>query len=134
MSVLELMVSICIIAIAASVAVPAYINSLQQGRVVALILPRLQTLEFRVELFYNLKGRLPLSTDVEDVLEEVDTENLEIGLSSGVITMKVVAKAPVSKLHMLDGKILIASPVITKNGVVFWHLGGELANRLQINY
>ena len=39
-----------------------------------------------------------------------------------------------SKLHLLDGKMLIASPVISKSTISSWHLNGELADRLMIRY
>jgi hypothetical protein len=39
-----------------------------------------------------------------------------------------------SKLHILDNKILIASPVVTKYKIVSWHLSGELADRLGISH
>ena len=135
MSVSELMVAICIVAFIASAGVPFYISSVQQGRVVALILPRLHMIEANVGLFYILNGRLPLSDDIEEVLKSFDSENLDISLSSGTITMKIVASEKSSKLNILDGNILIASPVISREGgIVSWHLAGELADRLQINY
>lgn len=134
MSTIELIISLCIIAIAAAVAVPTYIYSLQQSRVVALVIPRLHIIETRVSLFYSLSGELPSRDDIDRVLENIDTENLEVDLISGVVVMKIVAEDPASKLHIVNGKILIASPVIGKNGVVSWHLAGELADRLRISY
>ncbi|MDF1577633.1 MAG: prepilin-type N-terminal cleavage/methylation domain-containing protein [Desulfobulbales bacterium] len=134
MTVIELMISICIIGVVASFAVPAYIYSVQQGRIVALVLPRLHIIESRISLFYTLYDRLPSGEDVKEVLEDIDTENLDISLVSGVVVMKIVADDPASKLDIVDGKILIASPVIGKNGVVSWHLAGELADRLRISY
>jgi prepilin-type N-terminal cleavage/methylation domain-containing protein len=134
MSVTELMVSICILSVVASAAVPCYISSVQQGRVVALILPRLQMVEASVSLFYILNGRLPYSDDINEVLEDLDSENLDIALSAGAISLTIRAPDKTSKLNILDGKILLASPVISGNGVVSWHLNGELADRLQINY
>lgn len=134
MSVTELMVSLCILAVVASVAVPSYISSVQQGRVISLILPRLQMLEANVNFFYVLNGKLPFSYDIDKVLADFDSENLDIGLSSGVITLTITAPQKRSKLHILDGKILVASPVISRDGIVSWHLDGELADRLQISY
>ena len=134
MSVLELMISICIIAIAASVAVPTYIYSLQQGRVVSLVIPRLHMVESRISLFYSLYGELPSQDDVDEILEGLDTANLDITLSSGVVVMKIVADDLSSKLYIVNDKILIASPVISRKGIISWHLTGELAERLRINY
>ena len=48
--------------------------------------------------------------------------------------MTINAKDKGSKLHILNGNILAASPVITKDKIVSWHLDGELADRLKINY
>lgn len=134
MSVTELVVSLCILSVVASATVPCYISSVQQGRVVALILPRLHMVEANISLFYVLNGRRPLSDNLNEVLDDFDTENLDIALSSGVITMTISAPDKASKLNILDGKILIAAPVISNKGVVSWHLDGELADRLQINY
>jgi type II secretory pathway pseudopilin PulG len=134
MSVTELIVSICILSVVASAAVPCYISSVQQGRLIALILPRLHMIETNISIFYVFNGRLPLSDDLNEVLDNFDTENLDIALSSGVITMTISAPDKSSKLNILDGKILIASPVMSNKGVVSWHLAGELADRLQINY
>ncbi len=134
MTVTELMVSLCILSIVASAAVPLYISSVQQGRVIALILPRLHLIETSVSIFYNVNGRLPSSADIDEVLEDFDTENLDIALTSGVITLTIRASDQRSKLHILDRQVLVASPVISRKGIVSWHLAGELADRLQINY
>lgn len=134
MSVTELIVSICILSVVASAAVPCYISSVQQGRVVALILPRLHMIEANVSLFYVLKGRLPSSDDINEVLDDLDTENLDIAISAGVVTLTIRASDKTSKLNILDRKILLASPVLSGKGIVAWHLAGELADRLQINY
>ncbi len=134
MTVAELMVALCILSIVASAAVPLYISSVQQGRVIALILPRLHLIQTSVSFFYNINGRLPSSADIDEVLEDFDTENLDIALSSGVITLTIRASDPRSKLHILDRQVLVASPVISRRGIVSWHLAGELADRLQISY
>lgn len=134
MSVTELMVAICILAVAATAALPFYITALQQGRVVALILPRLHMIEANVTLFYILNDRLPSDDDLDEVLADFDNENLDIALAAGVITLKIRAPARTSRLNILDGKILLASPVVSKAGVASWHLDGELADRLRINY
>jgi type II secretory pathway pseudopilin PulG len=134
MSVIELMISICIIAVVLTFGVPFYISAMQQGRVVSLIIPRLHMLESRITLFYVFNERLPSREDLDEVLAEYDAENLDIDLVSGVITMTIRAPDQSSKLHILDGTILLAYPVISPNGVVAWHLDGELADRLQISY
>jgi hypothetical protein len=48
--------------------------------------------------------------------------------------MKINAPDRSSKLKILHGKVLVASPVISKYKIVSWHLAGELADRLKINY
>lgn len=134
MSVTELMVSICIVAVISTVAVPFYISAVQQGRVVSLILPRLHLLEANVGIFYMLHGQLPSHENLDEVLENLNVENLDIAISSGSITLTINAPDKGSKLNVLDGHLLIASPVMSKKKVVGWHLDGELADRLQINY
>ena len=134
MTVTELMVAICIIAILAAVAIPSYISYVQQARVVSLIIPRLHLIETNISYFYSINNKLPGSTDVVEVLKNIDSENLDIALTNGTINMVITAREQGSKLHILDGKILIASPVITKEKIVAWHLAGELADRLKINY
>ena len=134
MSVTELMVAICIIAILAAVAIPSYISYVQQARVVSLIIPRLHLIETNISYFYSINNKLPGSADVVEILKNIDSENLDIALTNGTINMVITAKEQESKLHILDGKILIASPVITKDKIVAWHLAGELADRLKINY
>ncbi len=134
MSVTELMVAICIVAVLATVAIPSYISYVQQARVVSLIIPRLHLIETSISHFYSLNNRLPVSSDVADILANIDAENLDIVLASGTVVMTIRAEDKKSKLHILDGKILVASPVLTKDKIVAWHLAGELADRLKINY
>ena len=134
MSVTELMVAVCILGILAAVAIPFYISYVQQSRVVNLIIPRLHLIETNISLFYSLNNRLPGKTDNADILEGIDTEYCEIALTNGSIVMKINASDRNSKLHILDGKVLVASPVIAKYKIVSWHLTGELADRLKINY
>lgn len=134
MSVTELMVAICIVAILAAVAIPSYISYVQQARVVSLIIPRLHLIETNISHFYSMNNKLPGSSDFVDILKNIDAENLDIVLTNGTIAMTIDAKNKGSKLHILDGKILVASPVITKDKITGWHLAGELADRLKINY
>jgi len=134
MSVTELMVGICIVGILSAAAVPYYTSYVQQARVVALVIPRLHMIEFGVSLFYSTSGTLPSRSDVDEVIAPYDTDNLSIDLISGTIVLTVDASEPSSKLHILDGKVLIASPVVSKARITSWHLDGELADRLKINY
>ena len=134
MSVTELMVSICIVAILAAVAIPSYISYVQQARVVSLIIPRLHLIETNISHFYSMTNKLPDSDDVAAILTNVNSENLDIALMNGTVAMTIKAQDKESKLHILDGKILVASPVLTKDRIVAWHLTGELADRLQISY
>lgn len=134
MSVTELMVAVCIIAILAAVAIPSYINYVQQARVVSVIIPRLHAIETNIALFFSVYEKLPGSTDTAEILEGLDSENIDIALLSGTVTLTINAPDRVNKLHILDGKVLLAAPVISKNKIVAWHLAGELADRLRINY
>jgi len=134
MSVTELMVALCITAILAAVAIPSYISYVQQARVVAIIIPRLHLIETNISLYYSMFNRLPGSVDLADILTQTNSENLEIELTNGTVTLTVRAREQGSKLHILDGDILVASPVLTKAKIVGWHLSGELADRLKINY
>ena len=134
MSVTELMVAICILGILAAVAIPSYISYVQQSRVVSLIIPRLHLIETNISLFYSTNNRLPGNSDIADILKNIDTEYCEITLANGSIVMKIKASERSAKLHILDGKVLLASPVISKHKIVSWHLTGELADRLKISY
>ena len=134
MSVTELMVAICIVGILASVAIPFYINYVQQARVVSIIIPRLHQIETNISLFYSMYDRLPESKDIAEVLKDVETEYCNISISSGTVRMEITAQDAYSKLHILNGKVLLAAPVITKAKIASWHLSGELAERLKINY
>jgi prepilin-type N-terminal cleavage/methylation domain-containing protein len=134
MSVTELMVAVCILGILAAVAIPSYINYVQQSRVITLIIPRLHLIETNISLFYSMNNRLPGNDDTVDLLKDIDTEYCEIVITNGSITMKINAPDSSSKFQILHGKVLIASPVITKYKIVSWHLSGELADRLKINY
>lgn len=134
MSVTELMVAICIIAILAAVAIPSYISYVQQARVVSLIIPRLHLIETNIGLFYSMYHKLPGSADVAEILTDIDADNLDIALTNGTVAMTIKALEKGSKLQILNGKILVASPVLTKDRIVAWHLDGELADRLKINY
>lgn len=134
MSVTELMVAICIVAILAAVAIPSYISYMQQARVVSLIMPRLHLIETSISHFYIMNNRLPGSGNVVEIMRHIPPDNLDIVLTNGTIAMTVRAADKGTKLHILDGKILVASPVMTKEKIVGWHLSGELADRLKINY
>jgi len=134
MSVTELIVAICILAILAAVAIPSYITYVQQARVVSLIIPRLHAIETSIGLFFSVHEKLPSSSDAEEILKDCNTENLDVVLASGTIVMTIKAVERGSKLHILDGKVLIASPVISKSKITSWHLDGELADRLMIRY
>jgi len=80
MSSVEMVVSTCVMA-AAAVFIPAYITYVQQSRVLALVLPRLQQLETGIALFYVFENRLPCIADLPELMEDIDSENLEIGLT-----------------------------------------------------
>lgn len=134
MSVTELMVSICIVGILAAVAIPGYITYVQQARVVKLVLPRLHLLEANICLFYSTKAILPSSLDLDEVLENVDTDNLDVVIANGTISLTINAPESASKLHILDGNMLLASPVVERDKITSWHLDGELADRLKIDY
>ena len=134
MTVTELMVAVCILGILAAVAIPSYINYVQQSRVITLIIPRLHIIETNISLFYSMNNRLPGNDDIVDLLKDIDTEYCEIAITNGSIAMKINAPDRSSKLKILHGKVLVASPVISKYKIVSWHLAGELADRLKINY
>lgn len=134
MSVTELMVSLCIVSILAAVAIPSYITYIQQARVVTLVIPRLHLIQTNVSLFFSTRARLPVSLDINEVLEDVNTDSLDIDISNGTISLTVNAPALSSKLHILDGCMLIASPVLAKEKITSWHLDGELADRLKIDH
>lgn len=134
MSVTELMVAICITAILAAVAIPSYISYVQQARVVSLVIPRLHLVESSIGHFYSMNNRLPGSADLDEILASINAENLEIKLTNGALAMTIRASEKKSKLHILDGNMLVASPILTKDKIVGWHLTGELADRLKISY
>ena len=134
MTVTELMVCVCIFSILAAVAIPSYLNYVQQSRVITLIIPRLHLIETNISLFYSMNNRLPGNDDTADLLKDIDTEYCELDITNGSITMKINAPDISSKLQILHGKVLVASPVISKYKIVSWHLSGELADRLKINY
>jgi len=64
----------------------------------------------------------------------MDMANLEIVLAYGSVTMIIKANDKKSRLDILDGKILVASPVLTKDRIITWHLSGELADRLKTTH
>lgn len=134
MSVTELMVAVCITAILAAVAIPSYISYVQQARVVSLVIPRLHLVESSIGHFYSMNNRLPGSADLDEILASINAENLEIKLTNGALAMTIRASEKKSKLHILDGNMLLASPILTKDKIVGWHLTGELADRLKISY
>ena len=134
MSVTELLVAICIVAILAAVAIPSYISYVQQARVVSRIIPRLHLIETNISYFYSIHNKLPGTYDVAEILTHIDTENLDVVLTNGTIAMTIKAPEKASGLYILDGKVLVASPIITQDKIVGWHLDGELADRLKINY
>jgi type II secretory pathway pseudopilin PulG len=133
MTVTELMVSICITVILASVAIPSYITYVQQARVVSLIIPRLHLIEISIAYYYATNSRLPGREQQDLILEDINTDNLEVSLRNGVISLKIVDPDNSARLKILDGNMLIASPVLDLDKIVSWHLDGELADRLQIN-
>lgn len=133
MSSVELVVSICVMAVVAAVFVPAYITYVQQTRVLSLVLPRLQQLETNIALFYFFEKRLPNTADLPELLGGIDSENLEVELAGGVVNLTVVAPQSSSRLYVLDGATMIASPVMGAGSISTWHLDGELADRLGIS-
>lgn len=133
MSSVELVVALCVMAVAAAVFVPSYVTYVQQSRVLALVLPRLRQLETNIALFYVFEKKLPSGADLPDLLADIDSENLQIALNGGVIELTVVAPEFSSKLNILDGATMIASPVMGPVSIVTWRLDGELAVRLGIS-
>ena len=134
MSVTELMVTLCIMGILAAVAIPSYINYVQQSRVVSIIIPRLHLIETNISLFYSVNGSLPGENNIADILKDIVTEDCDIAITNGSIAMTINASDRNSKLYILNGNVLLASPVVSKYKIVSWHLAGELADRLKINY
>lgn len=134
MTVTELMVAVCILGILAAVAIPSYINYVQQSRVITLIIPRLHLIETNISLFYSMNNRLPEDNDTGLLLKDIDTEYCDIIITNGSIAMKINAPERSSKFNILHDKVLLAAPVITKYKIVNWHLSGELAERLKINH
>jgi len=133
MSSLELVVCVCVMAVVAAVFIPCYITFTQQSRVLALVLPRLHQLESNIALFYIFEKKLPSSRDLPDLMQGINHENLEIELADGVVTLTVQAPDFASNIHILDGTIMVASPVISPAAITTWHLDGELAERLGIS-
>ena len=126
--------ALCIMGILAAVAIPSYINYVQQSQVVSIIIPRLHLIETNISLFYSMNGSLPGKNYIADILKDIDTEDCDIAITNGSISMTINASDRNSKLYILNGKVLIASPVVSKYKIVSWHLAGELADRLKINY
>ncbi|UCD66383.1 MAG: hypothetical protein JSW69_01805, partial [Deltaproteobacteria bacterium] len=91
-------------------------------------------IETNISHFYSMNNKLPGSSDIAEILKDIDSENLDIVLTNGTIAMTIKAGEKGSKLSILDGNILVASPVLTKDKIIGWHLTGELADRLKINY
>lgn len=133
MSSIELVICVCVMAVVAAIFIPGYITYTQQSRVLALILPRLQQLESNITLIYVLEKRLPSSRDLPALMSGISHENLDIQLTNGVISLTVNAPDSALPVHILDGKTLVASPVIGAVGISTWHLDGELAQRLGIS-
>lgn len=133
MSSIELVVCICVMAVVAAVFIPGYITYTQQSRVLALVLPRLQQLETNIALFYIFEKKLPSASDLPGLMDGIDHENLDIELTGGVITLTIQSPDYTSKIHILDGTTMVASPVIGPVGITTWRLDGELAGRLGIN-
>lgn len=134
MSSVELVVCICIMAVAAAAFIPGYITYTQQSRVLALVLPRLQQLESNIALFYLFEKKLPADRDLQGLMEGVSNENLVIDLANGVVTLTVAAPDSDSRMHILDGAAMVASPVIGPAGITAWHLDGELTDRLGLGH
>ena len=118
MGVIELVVGLCIVVILTAVAIPFYINYVQQARVIAIVIPCLQLVESNISYFYATKNRLPGSPDAAAILADIDMANLEIVLAYGSMTMTIKANDEKSRLDILDGKILVASPVLTKDRII----------------
>lgn len=133
MSSLELVICLCVMAVVAALFIPGYITCTQQSRVLALVLPRLQQLESNIALFYIFEKRLPNAGDLPELMEGIDHENLNIQLTGGVVTLTIQAPDFASKIHILDGTTMVASPVMGPATITTWHLKGELAERLGID-
>lgn len=133
MSSLELVICICVMAVVAAIFIPGYITFTQQSRVLALVLPRLQQLETNIALFYIIERKLPSGNDLPRLMEGINHENLDIELTGGVITLTVQAPDSAAEIHILDGAILVASPVIGRSSITSWRLDGEVADRLGIS-
>lgn len=133
MSVTELMVSLTIILVLASVAIPSYLTYSQQRIVISLVLPPLRMIETDISIHYNAHQNMPDEKEFTEIMKNHATEFIELSLNGNSLQITLNAPADKKGLASLNGMTLNAYPAFSDRRITGWTLKGILAERLGIN-
>lgn len=126
---IEVMVTVAIIGILCSVAIPFYMSYINRAKVATYIYPGLHAIETNVALFYATQRVLPTPDDLPAMLTEADTSHFQVEML--VDRLKITVDSP-DKLGALNGMVMYARPRTENARIVLWAMSGTLADKLGI--
>lgn len=132
-SLVELMIVVTIVGIIAAIAVPGYMSYIHRTRVFSLVFPGMHSIEQNIALYYLSNSAMPDNTVLPELMSEADTTYFTVRMEAGKLLMTIDSPEPVSKLYILNGLDLTATPRTDGDKINGFALTGSLAERLKIN-
>jgi prepilin-type N-terminal cleavage/methylation domain-containing protein len=129
----ETLITLAICTLLSAIAIPGYMNYVNQARLIQLVLPGIHSVETNVMIHYAIKQKFPDPIMLPILMENADTNYFNVAIGDNLLTFTIDAPTNTSKLSQLHGQELQAQPTIKNKKIVVWNLTGTLAEKLSIN-